>query len=135
MKHYKLILAAMLFATAGAVHAQDGAAFGDAMVVEPPKPAPPAPVQFVVQRADANIRATIARWASTAGWLFQPEYWAVDHDIPVIADASLGVDFKEAVRKLMRSTELTDVPLKPCFYTNNVVRVVPRNEKCNRTQE
>jgi len=78
---------------------------------------------------------TIGRWAKTTGWTFQPEYWAVDRDIPVIADASLGTDFKGAVRQLMHSTELTALPLKPCFYTNNVVRIVPINEKCNRAQE
>lgn len=134
MKHNKLIFAAMLLVTAGA-RAQQGSAFGEAMVIEPPKPTPMAPAQFVVHRSDETMRSTIGRWATVAGWSFQPEYWAVDRDIPVIADASLGVEFKSAVRQLMRSTELTDLPLKPCFYSNNVVRIVPRSEKCDRTQE
>jgi len=36
------------------------------------------------------------------------------------------------VRGLLSSTDLTDFPVQPCFYSNNVLRVVTRAEVCDR---
>jgi len=35
---------------------------------------------------------------------------------------------------LLASTELGDRPLRPCFYSNKVVRVVPYAQVCDRTR-
>jgi hypothetical protein len=40
-------------------------------------------------------------------------------------------DFKSAVRRVLSATELSDVQLKPCFYSNSVVRIVRKTAKCN----
>lgn len=96
-------------------------------------PEPPLP-QWTISPADQNLRLVIARWAETAGWTFAPEYWTVPVDIPITASHTWISEFQEAVRGLLETTELTDRPLQPCFYSNRVVRVVPITQACNRTQ-
>lgn len=81
---------------------------------------------------DATLRAVLARWADAAGWTFQPQHWAVDVDIPLAATAEFDGDFKSAVRGLLGATELADRPLQPCFYGNQVLRVVPLAQSCSR---
>ncbi|WP_296560306.1 TcpQ domain-containing protein [Pigmentiphaga sp.] len=83
--------------------------------------------------ADRTMRQALRRWATAAGWTFEPEHWTVDVDIPLAGSASLGGDFKTAVRELLASTELSVHPLQPCFYSNRVLRVVPHAESCDRT--
>lgn len=86
---------------------------------------------FHVSRADGHLRGVLARWAGLAGWTFEPEHWALDADIPVSADADLGDDFRSAVRALMASTEMGDLPAQPCFYANRVLRVVAYAQQCD----
>lgn len=95
------------------------------------KPAP-APVAWSVSTNDGTIREALTRWAKKAGWTFEAEHWSAKVDIPLTASATFGGDFKEAVQQLVGTTELTDTPLQPCFYSNRVVRVVPYNEACDR---
>jgi hypothetical protein len=38
-----------------------------------------------------------------------------------------------AVRHLLAATELSERPLQPCFYSNQVLRVVPYAQACDRT--
>lgn len=71
-------------------------------------------------------------WSKRAGWTHDPEHWTVPFDLPVLSSADLGTDFKGAVRSLLASTDLTNMPLQPCFYSNNVLRVVPKAELCDR---
>lgn len=99
--------------------------------------AAPAPV-FEVTTKDRAIREALSRWAGSAGWIHEPIHWAVDRDFPVSAAAGpevFGADFKGAVRTLLSSTELTDRPVQPCFYTNHVLRVIPKAELCDKTVE
>jgi len=98
--------------------------------------ADPAPVRrgtYDATPADRTMRQALRRWAMAAGWTFDPEHWTVDVDIPLAGSASLGSDFKTAVRELLASTELSTHPLQPCFYSNRVLRVVPHAESCDRT--
>lgn len=90
---------------------------------------------YSVTRDDKSVREVLARWTSQSGWTFRTEHWTVGSDIPVSGYADLGPDFKVAVRALLASTRLTELPVKPCFYTNQVVRVIPRNEKCDKTKD
>ncbi len=88
---------------------------------------------FDAALADQNMRKVLSRWARMAGWSFEAEHWTVDVDIPLAGAASFGSDFKGSVRALLASTELSSRPLQPCFYSNNVMRVVPLAEPCDRT--
>jgi len=85
-----------------------------------------------VSLADQTIRKTIEKWAASSGWIFNLEHWAVERDLPVAAQTAFQGDFRGAVRSLLASTELTDLPLQPCFYNNSVLRVVHRAEMCDR---
>lgn len=102
------------------------------VAVAPPKPLPPPIPTWKVGMNDRTIRQALTGWSKAAGWTFQAEHWAVPVDIPITAGASFSGDFKTATRQLIGTTELSDTPLQPCFYTNKVVRVVPINEMCNR---
>lgn len=92
-----------------------------------------APTTYSVARSDRTLREALVKWARSSGWTFEPEHWAVPRDIPVAGGASVDTDFKTAVRMLLRSTELTDLPVQPCFYNaNQTLRVVPINDSCTR---
>ena len=93
---------------------------------------------FDVTATDKTIREVLARWSSGAGWTHGTEHWTINRDLPIagMADASVfGTDFKEAVRKLLASSEFTDRPVQPCFYSNKIVRVVPKAELCDKASQ
>lgn len=87
---------------------------------------------FSVSPADVTMRQALERWALSVGWVFSPEHWAVDVDIPLVGQASFQADFKSAVRDLLAATEMGDRPLQPCFYSNQVLRVVALSQPCDR---
>lgn len=95
---------------------------------------PRRPGPFEATPADGNIRRALGRWARVAGWAFESEHWAVDVDIPLAGSAAFGDEFVPAVRGLLAATELGDRPLQPCFYANQVLRVIPLAQRCDRTQ-
>jgi hypothetical protein len=88
---------------------------------------------YAITKTDKNLRQALARWSGLSGWRFQVEHWAVDVDIPLTATANFSDDFVGSVRALMEATELSERPLQPCFYANQVLRVVPIMEACDRT--
>lgn len=95
-------------------------------------------LRFDITASDRNVREALARWAKAAGWFHDPTHWTIDKDHPIEGIAGpdvFGPDFKSAVRNLLASTELTDRPVQPCFYTNLVVRVIPKAEFCDKTVE
>jgi hypothetical protein len=99
-------------------------------------PAPPEPPIFDVTSKDSTVRDVLVRWSAAAGWTHAASHWTINRDFPIAgtADASVfGADFKEATRRLLSSTELTDRPVQPCFYTNKILRVVPKAELCDKT--
>lgn len=77
---------------------------------------------------DENLRLLVARWAKSVGWI---AVWDVDRDIEIGTAGEKANDFKNAVRWVLSSTEFSDVKVKPCFYSNAVVRVVRKTVKCN----
>lgn len=101
-------------------------------VAAPVALAAPAARPFTISRSDRTIREALVVWSKRAGWTHDPEHWTVPFDLPVLSSADLGTDFKGAVRALLASTDLTNMPLQPCFYSNNVLRVVPKAELCDR---
>lgn len=98
---------------------------------------PVAPVKatkrYAVSPADKTLRQALVRWAGDAGWTFGVEHWAVDADIPLAGSAHFDGEFTVAVRHLLAATELSERPLQPCFYSNQVLRVVPYAQACDRT--
>jgi len=86
---------------------------------------------YSVDTQDLHIRSALSRWAKISGWRFDPEHWAVDVDIPLSGHAKFTDDFDASVRKLIESTELSDKPLQPCFYSNRVLRVIPISQACD----
>lgn len=105
-----------------------------ALVQALPPPMEQMQAGFEVTASDVNLRRALVRWTKLVGWTFEPEHWTLDRDIPVAGSASLGSDFKLAARALLSSTEMTDLPAQPCFYSNKVLRVIPLNELCSRQQ-
>lgn len=85
-------------------------------------------VVWTVSPADHNLRQLIDRYASSVGWVSQ---WDVDKDILVNFSDEKPNNFKAAVRYVLASTQFGDLKVKPCFYSNAVVRVVPTTTKCN----
>lgn len=94
--------------------------------------APAAPAAWTVSPADGTFRQLIEAWAPRAGWTLAP--WELEKDVPIVGNDSIQGDFKAAVRHVLSSTEMTDYIIKPCFYSNNMVRVVKLTTKCDLTQ-
>ena len=88
---------------------------------------------YAITRTDKNLRQALSRWTGLSGWKFQTEHWAVDVDIPLTATATFSDNFIDSVRALIEATELSERPLQPCFYSNQVLRIVPITEACDRT--
>ncbi|WP_394060406.1 TcpQ domain-containing protein [Alcaligenes sp. WGS1538] len=102
------------------------------------QPAVPAAVpalspSYDIRPEDQTLRQALARWAGLAGWVFQPDHWDLDVDLPVSAPARFQGDFKTAVQQLLHGTELTAYPAQPCFYSNQVLRVVAWSQACDRS--
>lgn len=100
------------------------------LALPPPVPAPV--LSFDLRLDDHTLRQALARWALRAGWVFQAEHWDLNVDLPVGGAAVFTGDFKHAVQQLLRGTELSAHPAQPCFYSNNVVRVVAWSQSCDR---
>lgn len=91
------------------------------------------PPSYAVLLQDGNLRRVLHRWAARANWTFAPEHWAVDVDIPISGEADFPGSFEDAVQDVLASTELADRPLRPCFYSNRVLRVVAYTQSCDRS--
>lgn len=83
---------------------------------------------WVTSQSDGNMRLLLKRWSQENNWKL---LWHVDRDIPLDSDDVITTDFKSAVRRVLGATALSDVQLKPCFYSNMVLRVVRETVKCN----
>ena len=90
---------------------------------------------YQVGPQDGNLRQALSRWARAAGWTFEPEHWAVDGDIPITGSTRFDYGFKRSVQDLVASTELSEKPLQPCFYSNKVLRIVPYAQACDRSAD
>jgi len=104
-------------------------------VVTGTAPAPTSPNDqrdWSVSPADGNYRLLIDKWARDVGWTTAP--WEPDQDVQIEGADAFTADFKTAVRRVLSATEMTDYSLKPCFYSNNLVRVVKLTTKCDPTK-
>lgn len=72
---------------------------------------------------DGSVYAALKRWSTLAKWQIS---WEIPVDFPIeIIDSSTG-SFENSVRRVLAALHVSDYPPHPCFYENNVVRVVRR---------
>lgn len=96
------------------------------------EPIVPKPV-WQIQPEDGTVRQALVRWATKAGWTFGPDQWELDFDLPIQAPAQFEADsFEDATRALSEAIAMTELPVRPCFYANHVLRVIPFTRSCNR---
>ncbi|HEX6705197.1 MAG TPA: toxin co-regulated pilus biosynthesis Q family protein [Albitalea sp.] len=85
------------------------------------------PGRWDVKPSDKSLRATLSRWAESAGWQLA---WEMTVDYPVTLGASLGGSFEEAVVAIVKSMEQAETPPKVIFYKGNrVVRIVAKGNE------
>lgn len=97
-------------------------------VVEPPKQI------WRVSPQDGTVRQALVRWAADASWTFGPDQWELNFDIPIQAPAEFEADsFQEATQALSQAVAMSESPIRPCFYGNRVLRMVPFTRSCNRS--
>lgn len=100
----------------------------DQRVIAPRRPTIADVYTYRVTPTDENLRLLVERWSKMVGW---KAIWDVDKDILIGTSGEKAGDWKTAIRWVLGSTKFGDVPVKPCFYNNSVVRVVRETVKCN----
>ncbi|MCH1986446.1 TcpQ domain-containing protein [Achromobacter xylosoxidans] len=100
----------------------------------------PEPIPVVVKEIwrigpdDGTVRQALARWAAKANWTFGPDQWELNFDLPIQAPAEFEAEsFQEATQALSQAIAMTESPVRPCFYANRVLRMVPFTRSCNRS--
>lgn len=86
---------------------------------------------FDVRLSDGSIRQALRRWSEQANWFFDDAHWSLPVDFPITAPATFNADFELAVRGLLESTRVSGQAVKPCFYANHVLRVIPAAQSCD----
>lgn len=101
-----------------------------AVEVTPPAPVALAPVQavqvFQLRRDDRTIASALTRWAEEARYTL---LWETD-DRPASFDAKYSMSFPDAVHQVVQSLNAVGVDARMCNYTNQVVRIVPKDIGC-----
>nr|WP_313658785.1 TcpQ domain-containing protein [Achromobacter ruhlandii] len=83
---------------------------------------------------DGTVRQALARWAAKANWTFGPDQWELNFDLPIQAPAEFEAEsFQDATQALSQAIAMTESPIRPCFYGNRVLRMVPFTRSCNRS--
>ncbi|MGE8449269.1 MAG: TcpQ domain-containing protein [Pseudomonadales bacterium] len=97
-------------------------------IVEPPKQI------WRISLQDGTVRQALVRWAAYANWTFGPDQWELNFDIPIQAPAEFEVtSFREATQALSQAVAMSESPIRPCFYGNRVLRMLPFTRSCNRS--
>lgn len=86
---------------------------------------------FDVRLSDGSVRQALRRWSAQANWFFDDAHWSLPVDFPITAPASFNADFELAVRSVLESTRISGQAVKPCFYANHVLRVIPAAQSCD----
>lgn len=110
-----------------------------ASVAEPAPEVPaPEPIPIVtkeiwrIEPEDRTVRQALSRWAAQANWTFGPDQWELNFDLPIQAPAEFPADsFQEATQALSQAIAMTESPVRPCFYANRVLRMVPFARSCS----
>ena len=94
--------------------------------------APAAPVITFAVRERETVREALTRWSKDAGWTHLAEHYTVDFDVQILGSVAPYTDFRTGVRALLATTSMTQKPLQPCFYSNQVLRVILRTQRCDQ---
>ena len=94
--------------------------------------APSAPAITFAVRERETVREALTRWSKDAGWTHLPEHYTVDFDVQILGTVPPYTDFRTGVRALLATTSMTQKPLQPCFYSNQVLRVILRTQRCDQ---
>lgn len=86
--------------------------------------------KFAIGPADETMRQALQRWAKQVGWHFGNEHWGPEMDYPVMNTAEFNAPFENAVEQLLDSVQLGAQPLRACFYSNRVLRIIPESQSC-----
>lgn len=86
--------------------------------------------RFTIGPADETLRQALQRWAQQVGWHFGNEHWGPEMDYPVMNTAEFHASFEKAVEQLLGSVQLGAQPLRACFYSNRVLRIIPESQSC-----
>jgi len=107
-------------------------------VATPPEDISPAEAPIIkrlwhISPSDGTVRQALTRWAAAENWTFGPDQWELNFDLPIQAQAEFEAEsFQQATQALSQAIAMTESPLRPCFYTNRVLRVIPFTRSCNR---
>lgn len=114
-------------------HLQAMAVYRAAAPAAAPCPSSSAPrgSGFDVRLSDGTIRQTLRRWSKQANWFFDDAHWSLTVDFPVTAPATFDTNYETAVQGLLASTRVAGQSVKPCFYANHVLRVIPTAQSCD----
>ncbi|HLR29163.1 MAG TPA: TcpQ domain-containing protein [Paenalcaligenes sp.] len=86
--------------------------------------------KFAIGPADETMRQALQRWAKQVGWHFGDEHWGPEMDYPIMNTAEFNASFENAVEQLLDSVQLGAQPLRACFYSNRVLRIIPESQSC-----
>ena len=87
--------------------------------------------KFEITSEDETLYLALRRWAVDSGYQL---VWDAGKDFPA-KKTSYQVDhFEDAVAKVMGDTGRSSYPLHACSYTNNVVRILPVSQSCERKE-
>jgi hypothetical protein len=92
-------------------------------------PADVAPVTstWEVRTDDKTLNATLARWATAAGWQL---VWELPVDYAVQVRSTIPGTLEEAVGMVAQSMDAANVPMKAIFYEGNkVLRIVAKGSE------
>lgn len=107
----------------------------DEAVIQQQEPEIPPARYWNIDPSDGTVRQALQRWAQIDGWVFGPDQWLLNWDLPIEAPAQFeAATFQEAAQALAQAISLSESPINVCFYGNQVLRVVPFNQRCDRTQ-
>lgn len=86
--------------------------------------------RFEIGPADETMRQALQRWAKQANWHFTNEHWGLEVDYPIMNTAQFQGPFEQSVEQLLKSAQLGAQPLRACFYSNQVLRIIPEPQSC-----
>lgn len=89
--------------------------------------------RFSISPSDDTLRQAIQRWAKDAGWDFSDHHWGLEVDYPIINTAQFEGEFAEAVGQLLDSVRMGARPMRACFYSNQVLRIISATQSCHPT--
>lgn len=86
-----------------------------------------------ISPSDGTVRQALTRWAAAENWTFGSDQWELNFDLPIQAQAEFQAEsFQQATQALSQAIAMTESPVRPCFYANRVLRMIPYTRSCNR---